>query len=206
MVLELSLGYPNSPSTAKPAPPFLGSYSALAISARREFLDYCSFRRRGRTDLEVSFLPASHTLRACGQPRREVFTTKHHQLAITERDFREQEEQDPAADYVLATSGYLHLNLCQRPANPTYRCKTSAKAHPRAKVSQTNRERLRAARKIGRLAAFCCFCAANLPDQRQTQAQAFPGVGCSRASLRQPHSQVTLQLLSSTSGNRKLTS
>lgn len=79
---------------------------------------------------------------------RSVYYEIYHISIKRDRFERKQEEQDSATDYVLATSGYLHLKLCQNRANPIYRCKIFAKAHPRAKVSQTNTHRLKAARKI----------------------------------------------------------
>lgn len=89
------------------------------------------------------FLLEFHTLRACDQSCWEVFTMKYNLSALKGTDLRENKR-----NRILATSGYLHLKLCQNGANPIYCCKIFAKAHPRAKVSQTNTHRLKAARKI----------------------------------------------------------
>lgn len=116
---------------------------------------YFSFilMRTGRSQNHALMsLPASISHPGSSWPVRwrSVFTVTCNQLAMNRADLREkQEEQDSATDYVLATWGYLHLKLCQYRANPTYRCKIFAKAHSRAKVSQTNINRLKAARRIG---------------------------------------------------------
>lgn len=117
-----------------------------------------------------------------------------------------QEEQDSATDYVLAMSGYLLLKLCQNWANPIYRCKIFAKAHPRAKVSQTNTHRLKAARKISEWAG----CLLLLVHWQLIRSKTEPSPVFFRwriflrwftwASLQQlimPHSEIILQLIPS---------
>lgn len=117
-----------------------------------------------------------------------------------------QEEQDSGTDYVLATSGYLHLKLRQNRANPIYRCKIFAKAHPRAKVSQTNTHRLKAARKISEWAG----CLLLLVHWQLIRSKTEPSPAFFRcriflwwftwANLQQlimPHSEIILQLIPS---------
>lgn len=109
--------------------------------------------RDHRIKLWCFFLLEFHTSRACDQSCWEVFTTKYNISALKGTDLRENKRNriQQQIMFLQCRVTYTWKSVsthCQNGANPIYHCKIFAKAHPRAKVSQTNTHRLKAARKI----------------------------------------------------------